>query len=177
MVPGSVNKVWWKCSNGPDHEWQASPNSRTNPSIKSGCPCCSGRKVSVTNSLTLLYPRLPPNGIRRRTGTSRQILLPQDRTRKSGGSAPKGRIMSGKRGWGSEHNEEAAALTAMEKWFRSRTHWPPSSLRLQRNGTQRRTETSPRIGSWLAQKLRFGGNAASTWTMCGKQPQAPNQRE
>ena len=33
---GAGTKVWWLCSNG--HEWQSSPNQRTNR--KSGCPEC-----------------------------------------------------------------------------------------------------------------------------------------
>lgn len=33
---GAGTKVWWLCSRG--HEWQSSPNQRTNR--KSGCPAC-----------------------------------------------------------------------------------------------------------------------------------------
>ena len=55
VVAGSNKKVWWKCPEGPDHEWPAPGNSR----IKgSGCPACAGRQVSVTNSLGSLYPDL-----------------------------------------------------------------------------------------------------------------------
>jgi hypothetical protein len=56
VVAGSEKKVWWKCDKGPDHEWDAIPASRTGRG--SGCPCCIGLKVSVTNSLTSLYPEL-----------------------------------------------------------------------------------------------------------------------
>jgi hypothetical protein len=52
----SGKMVWWKCPKGPDHEWQAPPINRT--SAKTGCPFCSGKKVSVTNSLASLYPAL-----------------------------------------------------------------------------------------------------------------------
>ena len=38
---GNDKKVWWICSKG--HEWEASPNSRTN--AKTGCPYCSNKKV------------------------------------------------------------------------------------------------------------------------------------
>jgi len=34
---GSHNKVWWKCSKGDDHEWEASIKSRNNGN---GCPIC-----------------------------------------------------------------------------------------------------------------------------------------
>ncbi len=38
---GSKKVVWWKCEKG--HEWQASPNSRTNKNC--GCPYCSNQRV------------------------------------------------------------------------------------------------------------------------------------
>ncbi len=55
VTAGSGKKVWWKCPKGPDHEWKAAPYSRAG-NKKSGCPCCTGKKVSVTNSLKSLYP-------------------------------------------------------------------------------------------------------------------------
>ena len=53
---GSHKKVWWKCSEGSDHEWSTSPSKRTKSS--QGCPFCAGQKASVTNSLASLYPEL-----------------------------------------------------------------------------------------------------------------------
>jgi len=47
---GSGKKIWWQCSEYPEHEWQASPNNRSN---KRGCPFCSGQKVSEENNLYL----------------------------------------------------------------------------------------------------------------------------
>ncbi len=38
---GNDKKFWWKCAES--HEWQASPNSRTNS--KAGCPYCSNKKI------------------------------------------------------------------------------------------------------------------------------------
>ncbi len=57
VVAGSSKKVWWKCPMGEDHEWQTTIGSRTG-SQKSGCPCCSGNKVSTTNSLAALFPEI-----------------------------------------------------------------------------------------------------------------------
>lgn len=37
------SNVWWTCGKG--HHWQAVINSRTNPSLKPGCPYCANRKV------------------------------------------------------------------------------------------------------------------------------------
>ena len=56
IVAGSGKKYWWKCNRGPDHEWQASSVNRTRHG--SGCPCCAGQQVSVTNSLASLYPEI-----------------------------------------------------------------------------------------------------------------------
>ena len=56
VVAGSHKKVWWKCDQGPDHEWAAVQASRTVGGT--GCPYCAGRKVSVTNSLASLYPKI-----------------------------------------------------------------------------------------------------------------------
>jgi len=54
---GSDAIVWWKCSKGSDHEWQSSIWSRTSKE-RSGCPFCSGQRVSKTNSLSALNPQL-----------------------------------------------------------------------------------------------------------------------
>lgn len=54
---GSHLRIWWKCTEGPDHEWQARPNGRTSGR---GCPFCAGQRVSVANSLATLRPDLAP---------------------------------------------------------------------------------------------------------------------
>ena len=54
VTSGSRKKIWWKCDKGPDHEWQAAPDSRRSR----GCPFCSNQRVSVTNSLKTLYPEI-----------------------------------------------------------------------------------------------------------------------
>ncbi len=56
IVAGSHKKFWWKCDKGPDHQWPAVIQSRTRGG--NGCPCCSGRQISVTNSLSSLYPEI-----------------------------------------------------------------------------------------------------------------------
>ena len=57
IVSGSSKKYWWKCPKGSDHEWQATPASRSG-SRKTGCPYCRNLKVSITNSLFDNYPEL-----------------------------------------------------------------------------------------------------------------------
>ena len=52
---GSSIKIWWKCSNGEDHEWRTSVGNRK---AGSECPFCSGRKVTKSNSLAIINPSL-----------------------------------------------------------------------------------------------------------------------
>jgi len=54
---GSNKRVWWKCSNGEDHEWITSIHQRTGGD-KTGCPFCSNRRVSQTNNLLMNDPKL-----------------------------------------------------------------------------------------------------------------------
>ena len=56
VVAGSMKQFWWRCPNGPDHEWQASSANRTKKDSPRGCPFCAGKKVSVTNTLAALFP-------------------------------------------------------------------------------------------------------------------------
>ncbi len=51
---GSHRRVWWQCAQG--HEWQAGVGSRTQR--ETGCPVCSGRRVSPTRNLAALYPEI-----------------------------------------------------------------------------------------------------------------------
>ncbi len=57
-VAGSHERVWWwKCPNGPDHgQRQATIRDRTQDC--NGCPCCAGKKLSVTNSLATVAPEV-----------------------------------------------------------------------------------------------------------------------
>jgi DNA-directed RNA polymerase subunit RPC12/RpoP len=52
---GSGRRVWWICPRGPDHRWRAKPNNRTRGA---GCPFCTNRRVSMTNSLATLFPNV-----------------------------------------------------------------------------------------------------------------------
>ena len=51
---GSAKPIWWKCEKDPKHEWQATPNDRTNKNV--GCIYCSGKGVSDKNRLTIRHP-------------------------------------------------------------------------------------------------------------------------
>ena len=55
VTPSSGKKVWWKCSKGDDHEWDAVIANR-NKGI--GCPICSNQKVAKSNCLGTVNPKL-----------------------------------------------------------------------------------------------------------------------
>lgn len=50
----SGEKLFWKCEANSSHHWSATISDRT--ANKSNCPICSGRIVSDTNRLSLLFP-------------------------------------------------------------------------------------------------------------------------
>jgi putative zinc ribbon protein len=53
VTPAASRMVWWRCAEG--HEWAARPAARIRGS---GCPFCSGRRLSPERSLATLAPRL-----------------------------------------------------------------------------------------------------------------------
>lgn len=55
ITPMSGKKVWWKCPEGSDHEWESTIQSRT---IGLGCPICSNQKVVLSNCLATLNPEI-----------------------------------------------------------------------------------------------------------------------
>jgi hypothetical protein len=59
VVAGTDRKAWWKCPNGPDHEWQADIASRTRKFKRpAGCPFCTGQRPSAQTSLAARYPEI-----------------------------------------------------------------------------------------------------------------------
>jgi hypothetical protein len=56
LAPNSNKKVWWKCPKNKIHEWEATVLNRNWNG--SGCPYCSGRRVSKENCLERINPKL-----------------------------------------------------------------------------------------------------------------------
>jgi len=50
-----TKKVWWKCNEGSDHEWKATVADRI---AHPKCVFCTGKRVSITNSLASKYPKI-----------------------------------------------------------------------------------------------------------------------
>ena len=65
---GSHHRAWWRCPSG--HEWQMAIKERTGQ--EQGCPFCSGRRVSASNSLSARRPDLCAHWDRKRNS-----LLPE----------------------------------------------------------------------------------------------------
>ena len=55
VVNGSKKRVWWKCDEANDHEWEAAICDRF---IGNGCPCCRGFKVVLSNCLATTHPNI-----------------------------------------------------------------------------------------------------------------------
>ena len=51
---GSHKKIWWKCSKEDDHVWETKIMSRAYNNT--GCPYCSGKRISDSNRLSTLIP-------------------------------------------------------------------------------------------------------------------------
>lgn len=59
-IANTEQQAWWKCPEGPDHEWDEAPGRIAANSWargNTGCPCCKGIQPSVTNSVASV-PRL-----------------------------------------------------------------------------------------------------------------------
>lgn len=56
VTNGSHKRVWWKCPEGPDHEWSTKVGGRVQGNT--GCPFCAGQKTSITNCLATTMPEL-----------------------------------------------------------------------------------------------------------------------
>ena len=81
VTAGSDKKVWWRCTNGEDHSFQAEVFR-----LKSGrgCSICAGKVITEFNSLASKYPEVAKyfdsekNGItpdKISYGSSKKILL------------------------------------------------------------------------------------------------------
>lgn len=68
----SGRRVWWRCTKGPDHEWEGVIGRQ---GAKGGrCPFCSRRRLSITNCLATRNPRVAHQWHPKRNGA----LTPRD---------------------------------------------------------------------------------------------------
>ena len=71
-------KVWWKCSKGSDHEWEATIANRTNRN--SGCPFCAWQRADENNNIKTQFPKISKQWHPIKNGD----LKPENVTRGSG---------------------------------------------------------------------------------------------
>ena len=88
IAPGSSTKVWWKCTEGEDHEWESSPNGRTNNNR--GCPVCANQKIVRSNSLAFLRPDLANEWHQKKNGTLTPLDFGISSSKKVWWKCPKG---------------------------------------------------------------------------------------
>jgi hypothetical protein len=72
VTSGSKEKVWWRCSKNPKHEWNAAVGSRA--LNHRGCPKCSGASITPERSLARKHRALA----REWHPTKNQPLTPKD---------------------------------------------------------------------------------------------------
>jgi hypothetical protein len=72
----NAKKVWWKCPNGDDHEWEAPIGNRK----RHGCKFCVGQAVSKDNNLAVKFPDIAAQWHPTKNGT----LKPEDLVSGSG---------------------------------------------------------------------------------------------
>jgi hypothetical protein len=87
VLPSTNKKIWWKCPEGDDHEWQATLNNR---SFGKGCPVCSGHKVVNSNSLETLYPEIAKQWHLTKNGKLTPKDVPASTAKKVWWKCPKG---------------------------------------------------------------------------------------
>jgi hypothetical protein len=146
--------VWWKCKKDPEHEWQSQISSRTDPRAAMGCPFCSNKRISDTNSLLAKFPDLAQEWHPKRNGK----LTAKDVT-----------AGSGKKVWwlckkDPKHQWQALVVD------RSRTnHGCPDCSRRRLSDVNRLSKCYPKIAAQL-HPTKNGDLKASQLTVSSKIP-------
>ena len=87
QVASKSNKLfWWLCKN--NHEWNCSVIDRTGKNT--GCPYCSGRRVSVTRNLKHFYPEIAKEWHPTKNGDKKPEEFAPMSSKKVWWSCPKG---------------------------------------------------------------------------------------
>ena len=67
--PGSHRRGWWRCPADPDHRWQTRIGDRARGAQPTGCPYCTGTRVTPTTSLAATHPQVAADWDSTRNGT------------------------------------------------------------------------------------------------------------
>ena len=90
FASGSRTRVWWKCQEGSDHEWQGVIGNRAQTSGETGCPFCAGQRLSVTNSLSSVSPQIASQWHPTKNGDLSPDMVVAGSTRKVWWKCPQG---------------------------------------------------------------------------------------
>lgn len=69
VTPGSSRLVWWRCARNPEHEWETRVDHRAKRGT--GCPVCSGRRITPATSFAGRFPALASQWHPTRNGARR----------------------------------------------------------------------------------------------------------
>ncbi len=58
VLPHSSRRVWWRCPTDPDHVWQVRIQDRARGARATGCPYCTGTRVTPESSLAAAHPEV-----------------------------------------------------------------------------------------------------------------------
>jgi len=73
VSPHWAEEAWWRCPHARDHVYRASIHDRAMRGR--GCPFCSGRRLSVTNSLAARFPAIAKEWHATRNGSLRPSAI------------------------------------------------------------------------------------------------------
>ena len=69
VTSSSTKRIWWKCPEGPDHEWHVKISDRI--IYNTGCPYCGYRKTSITNVISTVAPKVAAEWHKTKNGKSK----------------------------------------------------------------------------------------------------------
>lgn len=76
VTPFTAKKVWWKCTKGDDHEWQATINHRSNGTACPKCnPATSIPELRIFTELKTIFPSIQHRAILK--GSEVDIYIPE----------------------------------------------------------------------------------------------------
>jgi hypothetical protein len=73
----TTQAIWWRCGKGPDHSWCKPFRKQAEVLV---CPFCTNRMVSITNSLSKLYPQLAKELHPTKNGSLKASDIPAGKT-------------------------------------------------------------------------------------------------
>jgi Probable Zinc-ribbon domain len=125
VTAGSSRKAWWRCLEGPDHEWETRIAHRANGNK---CPFCRGLQASILNSLATLQPEIAAQWHPTKNGVLTPNLVVPGSEKKFGGSVRSIPCMSDELGLIRER-EAVGIPSVVDGKYQPRIHSQRSTLK------------------------------------------------